>query len=118
MDKSRGNFSQELPRFVVRYRKPVTDSVINVVNLDKPLGSLTEKKLRRFFKCTKFNLTLDRYDQCFATKNSKHAFEDHLKTKHKTQSFYCCYCNPNLNNENKVSIGLSLVDSLPLLTIL
>ena len=97
-----------LPTYVRPYDRSVTDSMSKELKISAKTSCIEEKKLRRFFKCTKFNLrTGIRSEQCFVCRNSKSRFEDHLKTNHSNQEFYCCYCYPKLSyGENQVLFAL------------
>jgi hypothetical protein len=54
----------------------------------------TELRLRRWFKCTKFD------EKCFATRNSCQQFLSHLTDKHFGQQLFCIYCH-SINDDNK-----------------
>ena len=95
-----------LPRDVGHYRRLMTDPMPKVMSKLSDKLIIEEKKLKRFFKCTKFNLKCgNELFQCFATKNFAKSFVQHLNNKHSFDLFYCVYCYPNINvDENKVSI--------------
>ena len=94
------NTSTSMPSCVGYYSRKATEPTLKVQPPRHKCASTEETKLRRFFKCTKFNLRsgLKSGLQCFACKNEETAFDRHLKTRHKSETFFCCYCYPRVNS--------------------
>ena len=68
-------------------------TVLSTIEATNKMNS-TELRLRRWFKCTKFD------DKCFATRNSGQQFLSHLADKHPNETLFCLYCNNNINNQD------------------
>src|SRR5260370_22782546 len=92
------NRSDCLPTFVGQYERSKVSP--RITRSDQKVASIEEKKLRHFYKCTKFNLT-NAKTNCFATKNFNKNFLHHLNTKHKSMKFYCVYCYPKTRINEK-----------------
>ncbi|XP_054163304.1 uncharacterized protein LOC128961121 [Oppia nitens] len=120
-----------LPDYVQIYRRPkstttttATTTTSNCVSDVPKLIALTnttpsdltlaDRKLRRFYKCSKFNLRLGPASgqQCFATYNSDMAFARHCLNCHPKQLVHCIYCYPKANQDDNKILDKRLPDDL------
>jgi hypothetical protein len=104
-----------LPPFVGLYRRRDNDFISKIVSKNAKLYTIEERKLRRFFKCTQY---FEIKNKCFATKNYKKSFLEHLHKCHSKQKLFCVYCFPFISHTNQDKVVFILIIFILLLLLL